>query len=298
MAGPSETLVRKPAVAGAFYPGEPGTCRARASEYLIGASAAQPPTRRWLGGVVPHAGWDYSGAIAGQTIATLARAVPELDVVVVFGAIHTRPPTPLAALDSFVRWGFPGDACEVADALRRQLSQHAGVFCVDDRFHQREWAIEVELPLVRMAWGQAAMLPVEVPPLESAVQVGRRTAALVSQANLRAVFLASSDLTHYGPSFGMTPAGIGPHAMDWMMDNDRRLIELVLKMQADAIVPEVRARLNACGAGAIAAMLGACRELGALQASLLRHANSYQTHGASAGQPSDNVVGYASIVVG
>jgi AmmeMemoRadiSam system protein B len=297
MAGPSELLVRKPAVAGAFYPDDPGMCRAQASRF-IAASEAEEPTRRWFGGVLPHAGWVYSGAIAGQTIAALARAQPAPDVVVVFGAIHTRPPLPLAVLDSFTRWDFPGDTCDVAQQARRAVSQAGDLFCVDDRFHEREWAIEVELPLLRQAWNRAAILPVEVPPHESAVAIGRRTAASLAQANLRAVFLASSDLTHYGPNFGLTPAGLGQTGMDWMMANDRRVIDLTLKMQVEAIVPEVRARLNACGAGAIAAMLAACGELGAAQAKLLRHANSYQTFGAAAGQPPDNFVGYASIVVG
>jgi AmmeMemoRadiSam system protein B len=86
--------------------------------------------------------------------------------------------------------------------------------------------------------------------------------------------------------------------MDWMRDNDRRVIDLVLSMRAEAVVPEVRANLNACGAGAITAMLAACRELGATQARLLRHANSHETLGAAAGQPPDNVVGYAAIAVG
>jgi AmmeMemoRadiSam system protein B len=248
--------------------------------------------------VVPHAGWVYSGAIAGQTIAALTRSQPAPDVVVVFGAIHTRTPLPQAVLDSFARWDFPGDACEVAQQARGTVSQSRDLFCVDDRFHEREWAIEVELPLVRAAWGKAAILPVEVPPQESAAAVGRRTAALLSQAKLSAVFLASSDLTHYGPNFGLIPAGVGPAAMDWMMNNDRRLIDLVLDMRVEAVVPEARARLNACGAGAIAAMLAACGELGATQASLLRHANSYQTFGAASGQAPDNFVGYASIVVG
>jgi AmmeMemoRadiSam system protein B len=265
MAGPSEQLVRKPAVAGAFYPDDRGVCRARASQF-VAASPAEERAHRWLGGVVPHAGWDYSGAIAGQTIAALRQAQPAPDVVVVFGAIHTRAAGAQAALDSYWRWDFPGDGCQVAQQMRGQLSEAGELFCVDDRFHQREWAIEVELPLVRAAWPDAAILPIEVPPHESAVAVGQRTAALVSSANLCAVFIASSDFTHYGPHFGMTPAGVGPAAVAWMMDNDRRVIDLVLKMRAEAVVPEARARLNACGAGAIAAMLGACRQLGASHA--------------------------------
>jgi AmmeMemoRadiSam system protein B len=248
--------------------------------------------------VVPHAGWDYSGAIAGQTIATLSRSQPTPDLVVVFGAIHTRVPTAQAALDSFSRWDIPGDACLVAQQARGDLESAGDLFVVDDRYHEREWAIEVELPLVRAAWPNAALVPVEMPPHESALAVGQMVANVVSRAKLSAVYLASSDLTHYGPHFGLTTAGVGTAGLDWMMSNDRRLIELVTSMRAEAVVPEARTRLNACGSGAIAAMLAACSELGARQAKLLRHANSFQTFGAAVGHGPDNAVGYASIVVG
>jgi AmmeMemoRadiSam system protein B len=69
-------------------------------------------------------------------------------------------------------------------------------------------------------------------------------------------------------------------------------------MQEQSIVPEVRARHSACGAGAIAAMLAASKELGASRATLLRHTNSFETLAQVAPQPPDNAVGYASIVVG
>ena len=117
-------------------------------------------------------------------------------------------------------------------------------------------------------------------------------------ANRSAIFLASSDLTHYGPAYRFAPAGAGLPGLEWAKQNDLSLIERVLNMQAETIVPEAMAHANACGPGAIAAMLAACKEFGATTAKLLRHANSYETLAALSPQSPDNAVGYASIVVG
>jgi AmmeMemoRadiSam system protein B len=142
------------------------------------------------------------------------------------------------------------------------------------------------------------VLPVEVPLVEHATEIGTRTARTIESLGLDAVFLASSDLTHYGPAYGFVPAGVGSAALAWAGDNDRKLLDVVTGMSAERVVPEVRANLNACGGGAIAAMLAACRERGIVEVRVLRHANSYETLAAVAPQRPDNAVGYAAVVVG
>jgi AmmeMemoRadiSam system protein B len=124
----------------------------------------------------------------------------------------------------------------------------------------------------------------------------------VSEAGYRSpVFLASSDLTHYGATYDFAPGGVGPSGLAWAKDNDRRLLDVVEAYDLDAVVPEVRQRMNACGGGAIAAMLSACGELGASRAKVLRHANSYETlteAGVRTGRDAaENAVGYASVIV-
>jgi AmmeMemoRadiSam system protein B len=204
-----------------------------------------------------------------------------------------------AALDSFDLWQGPDGDSEVENGARRTLAVTSpGLFEVDDRFHEQEHAVEVELPLIRSAWPGVKLLPVEVPAAEFATDVGVMTARALAGAGTRAVYLASSDLTHYGPDYGFTPAGVGEHALEWAKENDRRVLRLVTDLSADAVVPETRAHLNACGGGAIAAMLAACKELGATRASVLRHANSYETLRDVRPMPPTDAVGYAAVVVG
>lgn len=295
VAGPKTNVVRQPAFAGLFYPADPEVCRAEAKSYLRAVEAAA--TERWIGGLVPHAGWIYSGAVAGQAMATLA-AKSDAQVVVVFGAIHTCAPIEAAVLDVHTRWSVPGGESDLPADLHRKLAKNQSLFVVDELFHRREHAVEVELPLIQQAWPQAMLLPVEVPVNEQAVDIGRQTARSLVSAGLRAVFLASSDLTHYGPIFGFAPAGVGRKGIDWAKENDRRLLDLVVGLSAEKVVSHVREHQNACGGGAIAAMLAACLEMGATRSRLLQHTNSREVSADRAKRPPSDAVGYAGVIVG
>ncbi len=264
----------------------------RADEQSLGGD------RRPIGGIVPHAGWICSGAIAGQTIATLAREGPA-DVVIVFGAIHTPLEIDKAVFDVHADWHVPGGDMPIATDLQAKVTESSGaLFGVDERFHRREHAVEVELPLIAQAWPAARVLPIEVPVNDDAVAMGERVAKAVEQAGLKGIYLASSDLTHYGPAYQMTVAGVGLDGLAWAKENDRRLLEIVTAFAPERVVAEVKQRYNACGGGAIAAMLGACRASGARQARVLRHASSYETLADVAPQSPDNAVGYAGVIVG
>ena len=287
-----------------FYPADSGQCREVVGKLfdvvkpLVGQAGGAMGSEPGLGAIVPHAGWICSGAIAAESILALASRRPRVDLVVVFGAIHTPIPIDRAVFDSHSRWAVPGGESDVTVPLREQLSSGSGLFVTDDRFHQREHAIEVELPLIQAAWPDAKILPVEIGTEGNATETGKLVARAVSAAGQSAVFLASSDLTHYGVNYRFTPAGVGQQAMAWAMENDRRILRVVTDMTPEKIIPEVKSHNNACGGGAIAAMMAACLEKGAKKAVLLRHANSYQTLANVAPQSPDNAVGYAAVWVG
>ncbi len=284
-----------------FYPADVAGCRALARSFVQDAPTAGGIGKKWIGGIVPHAGWICSGAVAGQTIAALAHASKDrpIDLVVVFGAVHAAAPLSLATLDIHARWDVPGGTSQLPEELERKLVEASNTaFQVDERFHRREHAVEVELPLIQAAWPRAMILPIEVPAIENAGQIGVTTAREVEKSSLTAVYLASSDLTHYGTAYGFTPAGVGPTALEWAKANDQRLLELVIDLAAESVVPESLSRLNACGGGAIAAMLAACREAGATGGDVLRHTNSYETLADVAPQDGTNAVGYAAVVIG
>jgi hypothetical protein len=299
---PTGSAVRHPVFAGTFYPADAATCAQWTKRLVepLPQLLTVAAERRWMGAIVPHAGWVCSGQIAGHSLVTLAqrKQYRPVDVVVVFGAVHTVGDLGYAALDPHQYWAMPQGSAAVQMQLQAKLTEAGDLFRIDEHVHQREHAVEVELPLIRAAFGDVAVLPIETPPIDQAMAFGQKVAQEIVAANLSAVFLASSDLTHYGPQYGFTPAGVGVQAMQWELDNDRRLLDLVVRMQPEAVLPEIRSQMNACGGGAIVAMMAACRELGASGGKVLSHANSYQTLAKVSPVPPDNAVGYAAVVVG
>lgn len=294
MAGPKDD-VRPPSVAGTFYPAQPAQCRELAHSYLVPRAHQLPGL---CGGVVPHAGWVCSGAVAGETIATLKLTRPDADLIVIFAAVHTPIALDHAALDSFARWQSPLTLSGVDDEARRRIAESREWFVTDNRFHSRDHAVEVEMPLIEEAFPGVGILPIEVPLIEHAAEVGKITAKQVIAMKRNPLFLASSDLTHYGLNYRFTPAGVGEAGLKWAERNDERLIDRIIVQDVDGIVEEVRSHHNACGGGAIAAMLAACREMGATQAQLLTHTNSHEVLRKICKDSADNAVGYASIVIG
>jgi AmmeMemoRadiSam system protein B len=284
-----------------FYPADAAACGQLASSYVRpgDAGAKIAADKKWIGGIVPHAGWICSGAVAGQTIATIATSHAEpVDLVIVFGAVHTPLPIAIAALDSHAWWQMPGGDVRLPQELERKLTEFDGLFRTDDRFHLQEHAVEVELPLIQQAWPGASAVPIEVPLIDDAIQIGVCAAREAMALRQQPVFLASSDLTHYGVNYGFAPVGLGTSGLIWASGNDRRLLDRVSRFEVEQIVPEVRGHSNACGGGAIAAMMAACREFGANEGRVIRQTNSYETLADVAPQSSANAVGYAAVVVG
>ncbi len=255
--------IRTPAVAGRFYPSDPQVC-ARLVDELLPREAAIPA----LGGVVPHAGWVYSGSTAALAIAAVAAAKPA--TVVIFGAVHTRDRNP-ASVDAAGTWQTPLGDIQIDGELSRTLLE-SPLFVAAPAAHRYEHSIEVQLPILQRLLPDVRILPISVQPAETATQVGRMCAA-AARAYPRVVgFLGSSDLTHYGPAFGFEPHGRGSDGIRWAKDvNDRRLVGLIKSLDSAGIVAEAALNGNACGAGAIAALVAAMQELGATRYTELLH---------------------------
>ena len=135
-----------------------------------------------------------------------------------------------------------------------------------------------------------------VPPMASAHEVGHAVAKQAQAIGRKAVFLGSTDLTHYGPRYQFTPKGVGAKPLQWAKEvNDRRVLDVMTDLQADKVVPEAAQHHNACGSGAVAAAIRACQTRGADQAHLLRHTTSNEVAGGRYGEMAD-AVGYAGVI--
>jgi AmmeMemoRadiSam system protein B len=282
--------MREPAVAGRFYPGDAGECERTADELLNGAEV-----RSGSGAIVPHAGWVYSGSTAALGIAGVAGSSPE--TVVLFGAAHVRGRNE-ASLYAAGTWRTPVGTMHVDEEFAGLVARCRHV-AIDYDTHENEHSIEVQLPLVQRVLPMVKILPIVVRPGPWAEEVGRCCARVAKELGRRVVFIGSTDLTHYGPAYGFEPYGRGEDGIRWAKEvNDRRLIRLVEKLDAAAVVPEAMTNRNACGAGAVAATVAAMLESGPVRYQELRHTTSAEVE-LERGVRAVNSVGYeAGIFVG
>ncbi len=278
--------VRVP-VAAPFYSGD-----VRAQMEIYEREFTPPPGLPDVisGGIVPHAGWYYSGRTASKVYLSIKlRRAPK--TFVLFGAVH------VPAVHSFAvypdgSWQTPLGEARVDRALAEIfLEEIPDLLVSDTHAHALEHSIEVQLPMIKYLFPDAMIVPVAAPPLEEAVKIGGRIGRLI--AGMDVAVIGSSDLTHYGDDYGFAPAGYGADARTWMRSNDMKIIGAALEMQAERIIPEAEADWNACGAGAMAAAIAAAKSLGAEKGILLEHTTSFDVHPEGEFRMA---VGYAGII--
>jgi AmmeMemoRadiSam system protein B len=259
---------RKPS-ASHFYP---AACGPAAEKFLRGFEPPAEPADI-VAGIVPHAGWQYSGAVAAQVFAAI-RAKMRPATFVILGAVHRW--AGVNGVYARGAWETPfGDIAVDEDLAARILAETPDWTVDDPDVHSGEHSIEVELPFVKYLFPEARVVPIAVNPDSRAVPLGRRIGEILKETGASAVVIGSSDLTHYGEPYGFTPAGSGPAAHRWMQDNDARILRLVEEMKAAEITDEALHHHNACGAGAIAATVAAAEVLGARRGFRLRYTTSY-----------------------
>jgi MEMO1 family protein len=246
-----------------------------------------------VAGLVPHAGWTYSGAVAAKVFAAIAaQGTPE--TFVLLSATHrwsaSRP-----AVYARGSWDTPLGEVEVDEELATALLEaDDGLFTDSPGAHSGEHSAEVQVPFIQHLFLEAKILPVLLPPDASAAHAGEVIGQVVSAAQKSFAVVGTTDLTHYGKTYyGFAPAGTGESALEWTRANDERVINLILDMRAEEIVAEADAHRNACGGGAIAGTVAAARVLGAEKGHLLEYTTSY--HVMPRGTATD-FVGYTAIV--
>lgn len=288
----SKSPVRQPAVAGRFYPGDRAGC-IRMIEQCLPAEPSPDLPEEIVAGLVPHAGWVYSGAVAARVFAAVhGQGAPE--TFVLLSAMHGWGAS-RAAVYARGRWATPLGEIEVDEELAAAvLEADAGLLIDSPEAHSGEHSGEVQVPFIQYLFPEARLLPILIPPDREAARIGEVIGQVVSAAQRPIVVVGSTDLTHYGAMYyGFAPAGTGEPALEWVRANDERVINLILALQAEEIVGETAAHRNACGGGAVAGTVAAARTLGAEQGYLLEYTTSY--HVMPQG-PATDFVGYATIV--
>ena len=275
--------VRTAAVAGKFYPGRAADLLRDVRKYTSqGTTASEAGRIAAIGCVAPHAGYVYSGGVAGAVYARVE--VPERCVILCPN--HTGRGRPLAVMAN-TTWQTPlGEVAADADLGARLLDRCGGLE-EDSAAHRFEHAIEVHLPFLQTLQSDLKIVPIAVgtSDFHALRALGEALADVIAaaeeDARKKVLIIASSDMNHY-ESDAVTRV------------KDRKAIERVLAMDARGLWEVViKEDISMCGFGPTVAMLTAAKRLGATSATLVKYATSGQVSG-----DYEAVVGYAGIVLG
>lgn len=269
--------VRLPAVAGRFYPAKAETLSRDLDKYLGPGTANAEKVEHALGCVVPHAGYMYSGHVAGAVY----RKLPERPSYVILCPNHTGRGAPLAMMSSG-SWLTPLGEVPIDSTLARAVHQDCHLVMDDARAHADEHSLEVQLPFLQHLVKEFSFLPIAigVGGYASLETLGRGLAQALKGVQKPVLIIASSDMNHHEPD-------------NITRIKDRKAIDKILALDPEGLYDVVRREdISMCGYGPTVAMLTASKELGAQRAELIKYATS-----ADASGDRSYVVGYAGIIV-
>ena len=266
-------MIRQPAVAGRFYPSDPGELSNLIREFTSVPGAVAKRVKACL---VPHAGYVYSGPVAGAVFANVQ--IPKR--VVVLGVRH-RPPGALLAILSEGAWRTPFGDARIDEKLAERLKAACPLLLEDDVAHSQEHSLEVQIPFLQQLEPGFSFVPIALGSgnFEILVQVGEGIGQVLASEKQEVLLLTTSDLNHYEDDATTRV-------------KDHKAIEQLLKMDARGLYDTCRnEEISMCGLGPAVAMITALHILGAKKAELIQYATSGERSGNL-----DAVVGYAGMI--
>jgi AmmeMemoRadiSam system protein B len=283
-----EMKIRKPDFSGSWYPGREKECTEEIETFLEHPAQVQSNNIKGIAGIVPHAGWTFSGRIACNVINCLQKG-ERPDVVLIFGS-HLGPGSPHQIMKEGA-WETPLGQLEIEESLADRISRVFRFDVETPSSHGRDNTIELQLPFIKYFFPDTKIIPFGVAPDHHCLQIGTKAVQLANEMGLKSKVIGSTDLTHYGPNYFFTPKGRGGGSLKWVREeNDRKAIDFMIRMDPERLIEDALQSQNACCPGGAAAAIAAAKELGSEEGECIFYATSYDVH------PDDSFVGYAGIV--
>lgn len=273
--------------AGTWYPRAEKECIRTIKEYMDDVPEPAEDYRGY-GGIVPHAGWYFSGRTALSVFNSIKKKkVPE--IFFLFGMhLPSGGPNYIFSDDGFETplgtLGVNKEAvkhlCDSFDFIEENASSYT-----------RDNTIELQLPLLKYFFPDTSVVTIGVSPGAQAVEVGELAVSASERLELDACYIGSTDLTHYGPNYNFTPQGTGRRSVEWVKGtNDREIIDAFLSAEPHKVMRKAALSQNACCPGAAAAAIAGVRKMGIQQGVLAQYTTSYDIH------PDSSFVGYAGVI--
>ena len=266
-------MIRQAVAAGSFYADDPAQLLEDVQHLL--QTDQLPQSAKAI--IAPHAGYIFSGALAGELIATTQ--IP--NTVLMLGPNHhgTGQSIAVSAAES---WDTPLGSVPIADPLRCQLFEVITDLHIDESAHQFEHSLEVMLPLLLNCQPDLQIVPIALRSLslDSCLQLGAEIAAVLKKCSEDVLLLASSDMNHFLDA--TTTEQLDGLAIEKMIDFDPSGLYRTVTTN----------RISMCGVLPAVVVMQAAKELGAQQCRLLRHTHSGMVNG-----DNNRVVGYAALTI-
>jgi AmmeMemoRadiSam system protein B len=275
-------MIRQPAVAGTFYPREPRELLARVQQFLAegqveaSENSSGDPKASALACLVPHAGYVFSGAVAGAVYTRIT--IPKR--IIILGPRH-RPGGANFAINTEGSWETPLGHATIDSELARDLMTACPLLVEDDVAHRREHSLEVHLPFLQALSKDFQFVPIAIGALkfDELAELGHALAKVISKSTEPILIIASSDLNHY-------------ESEEITHVKDHQAIDQMLALDPRGLHETVRREgITMCGCGPAVSAITAALDLGATRAELVRHATSGDVLG-----DRDEVVGYAGMI--
>lgn len=266
-------MIRNPVVAGQFYPQTEASLR----KMLANLVSADSEKQEAKGVILPHAGYVYSGQVAGATISK----VDVKKTAVILGTNHTGSGSPFSIMTKG-SWLTPLGEVKIDTEIAESILKAGDLLKDDMRGHIYEHSIEVELPFLQYLKNDIKIVPIIVSngDIKDYGELGNAVAEGLKKVGRSAILIASTDFTHY-------------ESKESAEEKDRLAIDAILSLDEEKLFKVVEENsITMCGSAPVCALISACKILGARKAGLVK----YQTSGDITGDYS-SVVGYAGLVI-
>jgi len=282
----AELNLRRPAVAGSFYAGDSKSLNMQIEKcFLHKIGPGKLPStiltgkRKIVGLISPHAGYMYSGPIAAHGFYKIALD-GKPDTIIILGPNHRGFGADVSIMING-KWETPLGELEIDKDIAENILNNSKIIKVDNKAHQSEHSIEVQLPFIQYIFGKNVnIIPICMTrqDINTDIEIARSICSSVVNKNI--LIIASSDFTHYEPQ-------------EYAQNVDKQAINAILEFNPNKLYDMIyQQNLTMCGPGPITVMLIACKTLGTKKAELLKYATSGDITNIY-----NQVVGYASLII-
>lgn len=268
-------MKRTPSVAHQFYPGDAATLDRTLANLIPRVSESQK--KKAIAVISPHAGYVYSGAVAGETFAQVH--VPK-NIVLLGPNHHGRGAR--VALMSEGSWQMPSGDVPINTELAQNILRHSSAVTDDELAHRYEHSLEVQVPFMQRLQPGLTLAPIVVSHISylDCAEVGRAIGRAITDYGRSTLIVASTDMTHY-------------ESREAASRKDRLALSHIESLDPEGLYNTVLDnRISMCGIMPTTIALVAAIELGARRADLVRYTDSGEISG-----DTHQVVGYAGFVI-